>query len=146
MTQNTSPSPGKGKPPPSTGDSPGESSTTKRNNKTKTGKATKTKPKKNHNKVAAFTGACQEAEFRNAVATQFNKSSGVTKLEKAATAFCDRKVMPRLSDAIQTKEPLSMGDVVKAKINWMRYGRQELQNGITVTVVTDSLEEEEEKA
>ena len=117
MTQNTSLSPGKGKPPPSTGDSPGESSTTKRNNKTKTGKATKTKPKKNHNKVTAFTGACQEAEFKDAVATQFNKSSGVTKLEKAARAFCDRKVMPRLSDAIESKIPLRMDDIVKAKMN-----------------------------
>ena len=126
MTQNTSPSPGKGKPPPSMGDSPGESSTTKRNNKTKTGKATKTKPKKNHNKVAAFTGACQEAKFINAVATQFNKTSGVTKLEKAARAFCNRKFMPRLSDAIEAKKPLSMDNIVKVKINWRKYGRQEV--------------------
>ena len=145
MTQNTSPSPGKGRPPPSTGDSPGESSTTKRNNKTKTAKGTKTKPNKNHNKVIEFTGACHEAELKNAVATQFNKSSGVIKLEKSARAFCDRKIMPRLSDEIESKKPLSMDDIVKVKINWRKYGRQEVQNGVTVTVVTDLLEEEAEK-
>ena len=147
MTQNTSPSPGKGKPPPSMGDSPGESSTTKRNNKTKTMKGTKTKPNKNQNKVTAFIGACHEAEFKiaNAVATQFNKSSGVIKLEKAARAFCDRKLMPRLSAAIESKKPLDVDDFVKGEINWKKFGRKEQQNGVTVTVVTNTLAEGTEK-
>ena len=145
MTQNTSPSPGKGKPPPSTGDSPGESSTTKRNNKTKTAKGTKTKPNKNHNKVIEFTGACHEAELKNAVATQFNKSSGVIKLEKASRAFYKRKLMPRLSAAIESKKPLDMDDFVKAEINWRKIGRQEQQNGVTVTVVTNTLAEDAER-
>lgn len=104
MTQNTSTSPGKGNSPPSTGNKPRKTSPTKRNKKKKP-KGTKPKPNKNWTTIPAFTGPCLEAEFKNsnAIVTQLNGSLGITKLEKAAKAFCVRKFIPRLSAAIEDK-------------------------------------------
>ena len=53
--------------------------------------------------------------------------------------------MPRLSAAIETNQPLAMEDFVKAEIDWTKFGRQEQQNGVTITVVTNNLLEEAER-
>ena len=88
----------------------------------------------------------ENQQFKNAVVTQFNGSLSVTKLEKAAKAYCNRKLISSLSEAIEDKEALNHEDFVTAKINWRKHSRQEDQNKVTMIVVTNTLDEKAEMA
>ena len=77
---------------------------TKRSKKPKKGKPNPNNDK--NNKKISFIGAFTEEEFRNTIVIQFNGMQDMNKLVKTGKAYCTRKLIPKLTEAIKSKTSL----------------------------------------